>query len=233
MARAMKTWTVFSRTSYAMVLGLSRQGVVPRTVIDAGANKGQFAVAIRNLARPERIYAFEPLPEVGNELAERCAAYPEITVHRVALGETSGEAALHVNAHTQSSSFLPLGSRHLAVFPKAQQLREVVVPVARLDSLLEPDELISPVLLKVDTQGYEEQVLAGASGLHDRLDYVVLETSFTPLYEGERPFRELLTVMEDMSFRFLRPVGALRDPRTGEYLQMDALFSRVGSGPKT
>lgn len=222
----MITWPVFSRTSYAMVTGLASQGVRPRTVLDAGANKGQFSVAARNLLQPERIHAFEPLPEVGDELARHCAGYPEIVVHRVALGAAPGEAVLHINAHSQSSSLLQLHEHHLAVFPKARQVDEVVVPVTRLDRVLAGERLARPVLLKVDTQGYEAEVLAGATAVLDQLDYVVLETSFTPLYDGERPFREMLAVMESIDFEFARPVGSLRDPGTGEYLQVDALFRR-------
>jgi FkbM family methyltransferase len=212
-----------------MVSGLAGQGVRPRTVLDAGANKGQFTIAARNLLKPERIHAFEPLPEVGQELARHCARYPEILVHRMALGAADGKAVLHVNAHSQSSSLLALQARHLAVFPDAREQSDVVVKVGRLDESLAGEPLAAPVLLKVDTQGYEADVLAGATGVLDRLDYVVLETSFTPLYEGERIFREILSLMESLSFVFTRPVGSLRDPHTGEYLQMDALFSRQGS----
>ena len=224
-------WPVFSRTSYAMVDGLARQGIRPRTVLDAGANKGQFTIAARHLLRPERIHAFEPLPAVGDELARHCSRYPEVIVHRMALGSAKGRAALHVNRHSQSSSLLRLQDRHLAVFPDAEELNDVLVDVGRLDEVLVGEPLAAPVLLKVDTQGFEADVLAGATGMIDRLDYVVLETSFTHLYDGERIFREMLVLMESLGFEFVRPVGSLRDPRTGEYLQMDALFRRRGRPP--
>lgn len=227
--RAAVTWPVFSRTSYAMVSGLADQGLRPRTIIDAGANKGQFTVAARNLLRPEQIHAFEPLPDMGAELAHRCKAYPEVVVHHMALGATDGEAALHVNRHHQSSSLLPLRARHLAAFPDARELNDVVVKIGRLDEALAGEPLAPPVLLKIDTQGSEADVLAGATGMLHHVDCIVLETSFTPLYEGERVFREILTIMEGVSFEFVRPVGSLRDRRTGEYMQMDALFRRLGS----
>lgn len=231
LGRALATWPVFSRTSYAMVNGLRMQGIRPNTVVDAGANKGQFTIAARQLLRPERIYAFEPLPEIGAELARHCAAYSEIEVHHMALGASPGQGILHVNRHSQSSSLLPLRERHLAAFPDARELSEVVVNVGRLDEALAAESLVAPVLLKIDTQGYEADVLEGATGVLDRLDYVVLETSFTPLYEGERTFREILALMESLLFEFARPVGTLRNPRTGEYLQVDALFCRTDVRP--
>lgn len=228
LGRAVVSWPGFSRTSYAMVKGLAAQGIWPRTVLDVGANRGQFTIAARNLLKPERIHAFEPLPDVGAALAHRCKDYPEVVVHHMALGERSGEAVLRVNRHSQSSSLLPLLDQHMAVFPDARELNEVVVRIGRADEVLAGEPLAHPVLLKVDTQGYEAEVLAGAAGVLDQLDYVVLETSFIPLYEGERVFRDILALMESASFEFVRPVGALRNPRTGEYLQIDALFRRLG-----
>jgi hypothetical protein len=59
------------------------------------------------------------------------------------------------------------------------------------------------------------------------VDYVLLETSFRPLYEGEKTFMEIARMMEDHGFEFLRPVDWLSDPRNGEVLQMDALFASV------
>ena len=55
------------------------------------------------------------------------------------------------------------------------------------------------------------------------------ELSFRPLYDGERTFLEVVERIEAMGFQFERPVGALLHPSTGEYLQIDALFSRRSS----
>jgi len=60
-----------------------------------------------------------------------------------------------------------------------------------------------------------------------RVEYVVLEASFKPMYEGEMLFMDIVRLMEGYGFSFLRPVGLLSDPRTGEIIQMDALFSRA------
>ena len=79
-------------------------------------------------------------------------------------------------------------------------------------------------MLKLDVQGYEPQVLEGATETLKRVNYVLLEASFRPLYEGEGVFMEIARVMEGRGFDFLRPVDWLIDPRNGEILQMDALF---------
>ena len=59
-----------------------------------------------------------------------------------------------------------------------------------------------------------------------RCEYVVMEASFKAMYQGEIPFTEILKMMEGRNFEFLRPVGWLTEPYTGEVLQLDALFRR-------
>ena len=76
-ARALLTWPKFSRTSFRLVNALRRQEIAPRTVIDVGANAGQFAVAAAKLLAPAKLYAFEAIPEVCERLKKNTAAIPE------------------------------------------------------------------------------------------------------------------------------------------------------------
>ena len=85
---------------------------------------------------------------------------------------------------------------------------------------------MSPVMVKLDVQGYESYVIRGGSQTLRLVEYVIVETSFTPMYEGEVLLFELIKLMDEYGFLFLRPVGWLLDPMNGEILQMDALFSR-------
>src|SRR5258708_37960416 len=74
--RAMLRWPCFSVTSYRMVDDLRRQGVRPRTVIDVGANVGQFALAALELWAPAALHAFEPVEEAHRALRRHLARYP-------------------------------------------------------------------------------------------------------------------------------------------------------------
>jgi FkbM family methyltransferase len=212
-----------------MVRQLREQGVLPRTVVDVGANRGQFMVAACELLKPDAVHVFEPLPDVGELLEKASKRYPEVTVHHVALGSSEAVSTLHVNQHSQSSSLLDLSEIHLNVFPDATTHQDIEVTVERLDQALSHVDLTPKCLLKIDAQGYEAEVIAGAEGVLDHIDWIIAELSFRPLYAGEKTF---IKVVEDMSankFRFERPVGSLRNPKTGEYLQIDALFSRTTS----
>jgi FkbM family methyltransferase len=209
-----------------MLTRLARQGVTARSVIDVGANKGQFTIAACNILRPDLVHSFEPIPTVAHKLRQNCAAYPQVQVHELALGAVNGSAVININSHSQSSSLLPLGERHLRSFPRAKKAGEATVALQRLDCVIDPASFVAPVLMKVDAQGFEGPVLEGASGVLPAIDLVIAECSFSPLYEGETPFLSLLELLDRKGFELVRPVGHLSDPSNGAYLQMDGLFRR-------
>jgi FkbM family methyltransferase len=224
---ALLSWPKFSMTSYRMVSSLIRQGIIPKAIIDVGANVGQFAVACAKIFPSVAVHSFEPLPHCLKQLDRNVTGLGGVRVYPVALGEQDGEVTMHVNSHSHSSSILGLGERHRKAFPDAREIGTIRVPVSTLDRELESVSLENPVLLKLDVQGYEPQVLNGATETLKRVDYVLLETSFRPLYEGEKTFTEIARTMEERGFEFLRPVAWLSDPHNGEVLQMDALFARA------
>lgn len=229
---AVLTWPKFSVTSFTMIAGLVRQGMLPRTVIDVGANVGQFAVASAKLFPNVVVHSFEPNPECVALLNKHVASLGNVSVYPIALGDEAGELDFHVNSHSHSSSILPLADSHRDAFPDAREVNTIKVKVSTLDAVFAGVELVAPVLLKLDVQGYEAQALRGAVETLKRLDYVVLEASFKPMYQGEMLFMDIVRLMEGYGFSFLRPVGLLPDPRTGEIIQMDALFRRNPEGAR-
>jgi FkbM family methyltransferase len=230
--KSFATWPKFSLTSYMMVAGLARQKILPRTVIDVGANVGQFAVAASKLFPNVVVHSFEPNPECVSLLRRHVEPLGNVLVYPLALGDESGALDFHINSHSHSSSLLPLAENHSLAFPEARELNIIQVEVSTLDKVFCGNELSKPVMLKLDVQGYEAQALRGAIELLSRVDYVILEASFKPMYQGELLFMEIVHMMEGYGFTFLRPVGWLPDPHTGEIIQMDSLFvSRIiGAG---
>lgn len=220
------TWPTFSVTSYLMISGLVRQNISPMTVIDIGANTGQFAVAAAKLWPMATILSFEPQPACYRRLRDCADKVRNIKTFNVALGSKREVKAMRINAHHHSSSFLPMTENHLAAFPEATESGTEMTEIVPLDDALSGENLRGQVLLKIDVQGYESFVLEGARNTLQFTDYVVLETSFKPLYEGEKLFGDIVEMMRDYGFRFLRPVGFLTDGKTDEILQMDALFVR-------
>ncbi len=221
---ALLSWPTFSFTSYRIVSSMKRQQISPKTVIDVGANIGQFAVACAKTFPNITVHSFEPHPQCIAKLRRHMAGFRNAHIHPIALGERDGSVQFHVNSHSHSSSILSIGERHRKAFPNAREISTIDVPLSTLDRAMESVTLERPLLLKLDIQGYEPQVLQGASATLMEADYVLLEASFRPLYEGESVFMEIVRTMEKRGFDFLRPLGWLVDPRSGEVLQMDALF---------
>ncbi|MCX6113062.1 MAG: FkbM family methyltransferase [Proteobacteria bacterium] len=224
--KAFITWPKFSLTSYLMVSGLAKQGILPKTVLDVGANVGQFAVASAKIFPHVQIYSFEPLPECYKKLQKNAVDSGNIKVYPLALGDCENELNFHVNSYNLSSSILPLGKSHLEAFPKVKETDTILVKVTTLDRVFTDIELHSPVLLKLDVQGYEANVIRGGVDTLRRIDYVVIEVSFKQMYEGELLFNDITQMMKEHGFQFNRPLCWLSMDRTDEIIQMDALYTR-------
>jgi FkbM family methyltransferase len=225
--KALVTWPRFSITSFNMISSLAKQGVLPLTVIDVGANVGQFAIAVATLWLDAQVHAFEPVPACIERLRKNVSRLGNITVYPLALGDREGELLLRVNSYSHASSALTLSRAHRDAFPKAREVKTVPVKVSTLDQVFADVELRLPALLKVDVQGFEPHTLRGAKETLKRVDYAVLEVSFKPMYEGEVLFMDIVRMMEKQGLHFERPVGWLAAPESGEILQMDALFTRA------
>lgn len=223
---AMFAWPKFSLASYLVVSRMKRAGVQPRTIIDVGANVGQFAIAADRLLGEVTVFPIEPDPNVVKELQRNVGKSIAERVLAVAVGDQAGTVPFHVNANRQASSLLPLGADCRESFPEAKIVETISVPLETLDKLFGEMVLTPPVLLKIDVQGYEDRVLAGAVHLLRRVDWVLVEVAFSKLYDGTRSFDFIVEMMAGQSFRFVRPVDFHLSPVTGEITEMDALFAR-------
>ena len=87
--------------------------------------------------------------------------------------------------------------------------------------------------LKVDTQGYEHEVIAGATETLRRCRAVELELSLTPLYEGQLLIGEMIELMRGHGFRPTHLEPEFTDPHSGELLQVNGLFQVCKDQPRT
>lgn len=85
--------------------------------------------------------------------------------------------------------------------------------------------LDGPILLKLDVQGYEKEVLKGASEFIKRVDYLLFEASFVSMYEGEPLFEEMHDFVRGLGFRLVGPVGSLQTDKE-QIVQMDMLYKK-------
>ena len=118
-------------------------------------------------------------------------------------------------------------SMHLEAAPQSKYVKQQTVPVERLDELaLQMLPSLGRLLIKVDTQGYEMEVLKGAEGLLQRTAAIQLELSLVPLYEGAPKFVDMIAYVESKGFELFSLVSGFSDRRIGRLLQVDGFFVR-------
>ncbi len=133
------------------------------TVIDIGANVGQFGQMVRHAGFAGRIVSVEPLDSAHGVLAKRASGDPQWSTVHAAVGAEPGSTTINVAGNSYSSSLLTMTQRHLSADPKSATIGTQDVQVTTVAELVR-DHAVAPErsLLKVDTQGYERQVLDGA-----------------------------------------------------------------------
>lgn len=197
-----------------------------RTVIDVGANEGQFAGWARAAFPDAQICSFEPLPSCHQILRTRFAGDARFKLFEMALGDARGEVEMFQNDYSPSSSLLEAAQSHHTAFPHTTRATPIRVPVRTLDDVLGDEKLDDPLLLKLDVQGFEARVLAGGTRVLSRAQLVLVELSLEPLYIGEPLFDEVYRWIVDRGFVLRGIVDQLRRPSDRKPLQVDALFER-------
>jgi FkbM family methyltransferase len=197
------------------------------TVLDVGANIGQYANALRSSGFRGRIISFEPLADAYAQLAQRAAKDSAWTAVHSAVGAEAGTIEIHVAANSHSSSALPMNDTHLDAAPHSRTVGHETAPVTTIADVVAGYHLVPErTLLKIDTQGYEAPVLDGAGELLAQFALVQLELSFVPLYDGQALYPELVERLQRLGFDWYGVDAAFVDPRTGRMLQVDGLFAR-------
>jgi FkbM family methyltransferase len=195
-------------------------------VLDVGANKGQFACALRKAGYANVISSFEPLPDAHSQLTTAAAKDTQWQIApRSAVGAKAGVAHINISENSHSSSLLPVTATSTTAAPKSAFIGTVETPVITLDDCALVD-VSANVFLKVDTQGFEMEVLKGATQLLKTVKGVQLEMSFTPMYEGAPTFESLYKFMVERGFVLWGMDTAFRDPKTRRLYQVDATFFR-------
>jgi FkbM family methyltransferase len=198
----------------------------PDLVIDVGANEGQYAERMLQMARGIRIVSFEPLSSAHRKLTQAARKYPRWQVaERCAIGSASGSIEINISQNSQSSSILPMQPALLDAAPETAYVAQESVPIKRLDAVIQ-QYLRSgeTAYLKVDTQGYEEQVLLGAEGLLPSLSGIQLELSLVELYQGERLAFDMIEFVESLGFHLFALSNGFCDAASGQLLQIDGFF---------
>lgn len=156
-------------------------------ILDVGANTGQYYKFLRDSGYSGRVVSFEPLSDAYSQLTKISKKHQGWEIApQTAIGNQEGEISINIAGNSQSSSLLPMLDSHKTACPESTYIGSQTVKIARLDRIA-PHYIGSSntIFLKVDVQGYEQQVLEGSTGILSQVKGIQLEMSLVPLYQGE------------------------------------------------
>ena len=194
-------------------------------LLDVGANSGQYASLMRRIGYKGRIVSFEPLSTAYSELKNKTALDAHWQDLNFALGSKDEEAIIHVSGNSYSSSILDILPSHIEFDADSKYISEERIQVKRLDDVY--DQFVTAkdiVMLKIDTQGFEKNVLMGAKDSLSRITLLQLEISIEPLYNNEILFLEMITYLNECGFELFTLENGIRNPKNGKLLQVDGIF---------
>ena len=195
-----------------------------RTVLDVGANTGQFAAEIHAILPEAAIYSFEPLRDCYGLLVEKMSHVPKFRAFDFALGSEPSEIEMHRHEFTPSSSLLEMGELHKRAFPFTSKEALEKIAVKRLDDVASDLDLAENIMIKIDVQGFEDRVIAGGLKTIQTAKLLIVETSFESLYDDQPLFDTIYETLKRMGLAYHGNFGQLLNPIDGNILQADAIF---------
>ena len=176
---------------------------VPETVIDIGSNRGQFILFIEKIFHNKRIYSFEPIAELIKKQKYFFSFKKNITFFNVALGSSSTYDEFLITNRTDSSSFLEIESKNNnSGYYKINEKRRIKINT--LDNVLGDIKIKTPLLIKIDVQGFELEVLKGSKKLLKKTNYLLLEVSKNEMYKKQASEKEIINFMKKHKFKIYR-----------------------------
>lgn len=198
-----------------------------KTVIDVGANTGQFKREIREKLPDAFIYSFEPIRECFEKLKEEERTDKIFMAFNFALGESNTVSIINKSSYTLSSSLLSMSNIHKEAFPHTKDSTPETIEVRRMDDALKDINMDREILIKIDTQGYEDRVIRGGVGTLAKAKVLIVENSFVPLYENQPLFGDIYKALTELGFTYHGALHQKLDSKSGEILFEDSLFVRV------
>ena len=201
-----------------------------RTVLDIGANEGQFALMIRKLLPQAAICSFEPIPDCYTKLIGHFNKDKAFKAFNVAIGDKEEIIEMNINDFSPSSSLLEIDQLHVENFKHTAHSTKQQIAVKTLDGLRSELNLAKPYMVKIDTQGYEDKVIKGGQQVLAEAAVIFVELSYRPLYKEQTLFDDIYNHLVRLGFQYHGNFEELLSPINGVVLQSDGIFIKRQPG---
>ena len=216
-----------SNPSFQLYLGFQKFNI--DLVFDIGANIGQFALEVQEIGFSGKIISFEPLSDAYIKLvnASKKNNGKWLVHERCAIGDKNEEIRINISGNSVSSSILPMLEAHTYAAPESSYISSEKTIMRTLDTVaLDYINKSSNLFIKIDTQGFEWQVLNGAIEILKVAKGVMLELSLVPLYAGQILWIEMIERLKTEGFTLWSIQNGFTDSKNGKTLQINAIFFR-------
>ena len=195
-----------------------------KTIIDIGANDGEFGHFLFKYFGAQNVFAFEPLPFCV-PLIKKCYRNNSLlNLYNLALSNYDGEEILYQNSYHPASSLLRVSKISKTEFPQTDGEEPIRTKVKTLDSIFGDNKLEKDILIKIDVQGVEDKVIIGGEKVFTQATAVLIEMSFVPIYEKQPLFDEINTLLVNLGFRFMGLKNQISSENTGQPLFAHCLY---------
>lgn len=195
-----------------------------KTILDIGANTGQFTEEMYQIFSEATIYAFEPLPDCYQKLLVKFSDRSTFKAFNIALGNEAGQVTMYRNQYSPSSSLRMMANLHKESFPYTKIEVEETINIVTLDEVSRNLQLHKPLLIKLDVQGYEDQVILGGINTIRDADILIIELSMEPLYQQQPLFDDIYRILINLGFQYRGNMTQLHHSLDGRVLQVDGIF---------
>lgn len=200
-----------------------------KSVIDIGANEGQFARHIHTVIPEAKIYSFEPLKEPFKKLEALKDSISNFKCFNTALGNDTNKIDIWKSSFSPSSSMLSMEQLHKNIYPKSAELTKESVDLDKLDNFKSKLDISGKYLIKIDVQGFEKEVIAGGKETIGKATLLLVETSFVSLYSNQPLFDEIAEQLFNLGFRYFGHDGQHWNEKNGDLLFQDSIFIKQSS----
>lgn len=196
------------------------------TILDIGANEGQFTKVITQILPGVQVYSFEPLKVAYEIFKSQFKGNNKIEIFNFALGDEDKQSSIYKNEFSASSSVIAMTELLKEAFPFSRSVTEEKITIKRLDDFSYNLNLNKEILMKIDVQGFELNVLKGAENTLRDVKLIIVETSFFELYQKQPLFKDVYNYLIRNGFNYFGSLEQIYDERDGKILQSDSIFLR-------
>lgn len=195
------------------------------TIVDIGANIGQYSLEMRKDGFKGKIVSFEPLTDAFLKLKNYAKNDKNWQVYNCAIGNEDGHTFINIAGNSVSSSISNMQDVHLEIAPDSAYTGKEEISINKLDTLFsnfysENDR----IMLKIDAQGFEKNIIDGAEKFLEKVILLQLEMSLVPMYENEMLFIDMIAYLKARNFELVSLENGFFDWQSGQLFQVDGVF---------